>query len=450
MTRRLPSLLLLAALAACGRSPEAPPAHREARPATAAPLPPVEVGPEIAAFYAARRNRPLWIAGGRLRPGAERAADVLAHAADHGLDPARYDVPEVEAAMAAARTGDAQALARVELLLSRAVTAFVRDLRVPAANPLLQAEPGLAPVAPDPRALLNSLAGAPSVSDGVAAAVRMNPLYAALQRGYARWRTRPHSAAEEALARLNLDRARAIPAGAPRYVIVDLASARLWTIEGGRAGAPMRVVVGKPSMKTPLMAGRLTYAVLNPYWNMPPDLARERAKRVLKEGPRFLAAGGFQLLSDWGQHARPIPASAVHWRAVASGAEILRIRQLPGGTNVMGRIKFMMPNRLGIYLHDFPDKSLFARQDRRLSSGCVRLEDAGRLARWLFDGAPPSPDGAAPEQQADLPAPVPVYLAYFTVLPGGPDGLDFRPDPYGLDRVQIAAGGEQNRKHRSG
>jgi murein L,D-transpeptidase YcbB/YkuD len=129
-----------------------------------------------------------------------------------------------------------------------------------------------------------------------------------------------------------------------------------------------------------------------------------------------------------------VPAASVHWGAVASGAEALRIRQLPGGSNVMGRIKFMMPNRLGIYLHDFPDKSLFAREDRRLSSGCVRLEEADRLARWLFKGAPPRPEGAAPEQRADLPEPVPVYLAYFTVLPGGANGLDFRTDPYGLDR----------------
>jgi murein L,D-transpeptidase YcbB/YkuD len=276
----------------------------------------------------------------------------------------------------------------------------------------------------------------------------MNPLYGALQRGYARWRTQPHAAGEQALARLNLDRARAIPAEAPRYVIVDVASARLWTIERGRPGAPMRVVVGKPGMKTPLMASRLRYALLNPYWNMPPDLARERARRVLKQGPGVLAAGGFQVLSDWGEHARPLPLASVDWRAAASGAEALRIRQLPGATNVMGRIKFMMPNRLGIYLHDYPDKSLFGRADRRLSSGCVRLADASALARWLFRGAPPSPEGSSPEQRVDLPEPVPVYLTYITALPGE-KGLDLRPDPYGLDRLQVASE-VRREKHRSG
>jgi murein L,D-transpeptidase YcbB/YkuD len=427
------SLFLLAALAACGRSPDSAPPHREARPATAVALPPVEVGPEIAAFYAARGNRPLWVTRGAVRPGAERAAALLAAAGDHGLDPARYGASEVQAALASARTGEAASLARFELLLSRGFTAYVRDLRTPASNPMLQVEEGLVPTPPAPRLLLDAVAAAPSLSGGVAAATRMNPLYGALQRGYAGWRLRPHPAAEDAQARLNLDRARAIPAAVPRYVIVDLASARLWMVDHGKVDGPMRVIVGKTTMKTPLMASRLRYAVLNPYWNMPPDLARDRAKRVLKQGPAFLAAGGFQILSDWGETARPVPASAVNWRAVASGAESLRIRQLPGGANVMGRIKFMMPNRLGIYLHDFPDKTLFAREDRRLSSGCVRLSDAPRLARWLFRGAAPAPEGAAPEQRADLPEPVPVYLTYVTALPGQ-NGLDLRADPYGLDR----------------
>jgi murein L,D-transpeptidase YcbB/YkuD len=437
--------LLLAALAACGRAPQAAAPHREARPAATVALPPVAVGPEIAAFYAARRNRPLWVTSAGVRPGAERAAALIAHAADHGLDPSRYGAADVSAALAGARSGDPAALARAELLLSRGFTAFVRDLRVPAQNPMLEAEEGLAPSAPGPRALLDSLAAAPTLGDGVAAATRMNPLYGALQRGYARWRTQPRSAAEQALARLNLERARAIPAQAPRYVIVDLASARLWTVENGRVGGPMRVVVGKPEMKTPLMASRLTYAVLNPYWNMPPDLARDRAKRVLKQGPGFLAAGGFQVLSDWGERARAVPLGSVNWRAAASGAEALRIRQLPGGSNVMGRIKFMMPNRLGIYLHDFPDKSLFAREERRLSSGCVRLADASALARWLYRGVPPNPDGSAPEQRVDLPEAVPVYLTYVTALPGG-TGLDLRPDPYGLDPVHVASA--DGKRHR--
>jgi murein L,D-transpeptidase YcbB/YkuD len=109
------------------------------------------------------------------------------------------------------------------------------------------------------------------------------------------------------------------------------------------------------------------------------------------------------------------------------------MRQRPGGANVMGAIKFMLPNRLGIYLHDFPDKRLFERSDRRLSSGCVRLADAPRLARFLFGGAPPRPAGAAPEQRVDLPEPVPVYITYLTALPDPAKGVAIQRDVYARD-----------------
>ena len=108
------------------------------------------------------------------------------------------------------------------------------------------------------------------------------------------------------------------------------------------------------------------------------------------------------------------------------------MRQLPGGANVMGAVKFMMPNDLGIYLHDFPDKRLFGSADRHLSSGCVRLEDAARLARWLFGGSEPRAGRRAVEQSVDLPEPVPVYIVSLTAFPA-PDGISLRKDVYRLD-----------------
>ncbi|MBV8686972.1 MAG: L,D-transpeptidase family protein [Alphaproteobacteria bacterium] len=430
MKGRCLSLAALAALAACERAP-APPPRGEPHPA-AASYGRVDVGPDLASFYAARGNRPLWVARRGVRPGAERAVRRIADAGDDGLDPARYGAADLQAALAAARQGDPGALAHFELLLSRAFTAYVRDLRVPRTASLALAEPDVGPSAPPPRAVLEALAAAPSLSGGIDDATRMNPLYEALRRGNGRWRAGRRSG-DEALVRANLDRARAIPAGG-RAIVVDTASARLWMIDGQRVEGPMRVIVGKPNMQTPMLASRLRWVVLNPYWNIPPDLARERARKVLRQGPGLIARENIEILSDWSDSARPIPAAAVSWGAVASGRRSLRLRQRPGGANVMGKIKFMMENRLGIYLHDFPDKSLFARDDRRLSSGCVRLSDAPRLARWLFRGTPPQPRGRAPEQRVDLPEPVPVYLTYLTVLPGGPEGLTFQPDSYARER----------------
>jgi murein L,D-transpeptidase YcbB/YkuD len=236
-----------------------------------------------------------------------------------------------------------------------------------------------------------------------------------------------------------MERARSIPAeAARRYVIVDTAGARLWMVENGRVVDQMKTIVGKENMATPDMAGLIRYAVLNPYWNLPPDLARERAKRVLKRGQGAIRAERLQILSDWSDRPRVLNASQVNWRAVASGAHPLRMRQLPGGDNVMGNVKFMLPNRLGIYLHDTPNKANFQLEDRRLSSGCVRVEDAQRLSRWLFGGRNVKPSGSAPEQRVDLPEPVPVYITYLTAVPKVGGGIAFRKDFYRRDAALLA------------
>ncbi|MET1110537.1 MAG: L,D-transpeptidase family protein [Allosphingosinicella sp.] len=435
LLRSLPFCALLITLAGCEQAaqPVASPAPKVA----AAPLRPVLVSAEIAAFYRERGSRPIWVTRSGPRPEAVALAGAIARAGDHGLDPARYGAAEIAAALDAAGSGDPAARARADLLLSRAYPAFVRDLRLPARGGagITWVDAELAPAPPEARALLEAAANAPDLGRHLAEATATNPLYTALSRGYARRRAAAPklSAAEEKAIRANLDRARLIPALRGRYVIVDAASARLWMIDGDRVEGPMRVIVGKPSMQTPTLAGYIRYVTLNPWWNVPPDLARERAKKVLKSGPGILRRENMELLSDWSDRPRVIGAGQVNWRAVASGKASLRMRQRPGGGNVMGAMKFMLPNRLGIYLHDFPDKSLFARADRRISSGCVRLEDAPKLARFLFGGPAPRPAGPAPEQNVDLPEPVPVYITYLTALPDPARGVALQRDVYARD-----------------
>jgi len=241
------------------------------------------------------------------------------------------------------------------------------------------------------------------------------------------------------LLRLNLERARALPAQlGRRYVLVDAAAARLWMYEDGQAVGSMRVVVGKPTEQTPMMAATMRYVTLNPYWNVPPDLVRRRiAPGVLSEGPGFIRSRRYEVLSDWSDNAQRLTPASVDWSAVASGRTEVRVRQLPGADNAMGRMKFMFPNDLGIYLHDTPDRSLLKEEGRLFSAGCVRVEDAPRLARWLF-GRAPQVRGTMPEQRVDLPEPVPVYITYLTVAPE-PQGVALRADVYNRDPVQLAA-----------
>ena len=247
---------------------------------------------------------------------------------------------------------------------------------------------------------------------------------AALNRGPAHY---------EHLIRINMERARVLPGPATRHIVVDAAAALLWMYEDGKAIDSMKVVVGKETDPTPMMAALIRYVVLNPYWNLPPDLVQRRLAPKMLAGASFEGMG-YEAFAGWDAGDRALDPSEIDWEAVASGREELRVRQRPGASNAMGRMKFMFPNDMGVYLHDTPDRSLFGQAERRYSAGCVRVEDAPRLAKWLFAGSSPSSDGS-PDQQIYLPAPVPVYLTYLTVAPGsGKDAtLAFLPDTYGRD-----------------
>jgi murein L,D-transpeptidase YcbB/YkuD len=232
-----------------------------------------------------------------------------------------------------------------------------------------------------------------------------NPLYAALQDSLVGADPKENAAIARDLGQLRLI------GPADRFVLVDIASDRLWMVENGRVAGTMKVVSGKPGMDTPRMAALIRYAVLNPYWNLPPDLVRDRvATHVLLDGPGWLRGAGLEPVARYAPDAPALDPATVDWSAVAIGDAEIGLRQAPGPLNTMGRVKFMFPNRLGIYLHDTPDTALFHAASRRFSSGCVRLEHAAALYRWLFDGALPPPDPHRPELRVPLPKPVPVYI----------------------------------------
>jgi murein L,D-transpeptidase YcbB/YkuD len=195
------------------------------------------------------------------------------------------------------------------------------------------------------------------------------------------------------------------------YVLVDAASARLYMIQDGRVRDSMRVIVGKPETPTPELRDVINYETLNPYWHVTPDLGRSLiAPNVLQQGTAYLTTRGYEVVSGWEENARVLPAESVDWKAVAAGNAQVYIRQRPGPANSLGQFKFDLPNGDGIYLHDTPKKELFAQDARNLSHGCVRLEDAPRLARWLLGKDPPA--ASEPEENVALPRPVPITISY--------------------------------------
>ena len=423
---RIVSGAAIALAAAAASLPAAPAAAQGAYASLAAG------GQEIPDFYQARAGRPLWFA----QPGrqAEALLELLASAELDGLDPGRYRLGPLARAVRAARSGNRGAVLRADIMLSQALVAYARDLKRPQTLGTVYVDPELRPAPPSPRAILEAAAAAPSLERHVARLGWMHPIYGELRHALT---SGPLSPQQRALGRINLERARELPGGRGRHVVVNSAAQRLDIYENGRVVDSMRVVVGQPKYPTPMMSALIRYAALNPYWFVPPDLAAERiAPNVVRLGVKYLRDKGYQVVDDFVPSPRIIDPSTIDWQAVADGRTSVLIRQLPGPHNAMGRMKFMFPNNEGIYLHDTPDKELLSEAARMFSGGCVRLEDAERFGRWLF-GRDLDPEGARAEHEVALDRPVPVYLTYLTAVPSGP-GLTFFDDIYGRDATRLA------------
>jgi murein L,D-transpeptidase YcbB/YkuD len=402
--------------------------------ATAVAAAPARPGQGVDDFYRMRKDAPLWLAA-QAGDSAERLLALLDTAADDGLDPASFDPAALRAALDEARSGKRKAVLHADKLLSEAFADYVADLRKDPGAGITYVDAQLRPTPPSPLAALIQAANAPSLADYVDAMGWMHPLYAQLREAL----TEHKYSDEETRQRLvlNLQRVRALPPGKERYILVNAAQQRLYMYDDGKPVDSMVVVVGKPKYPTPMLAAYIRYAALNPYWYVPPDLAWDDVGQfVEKQGFGYFEKMGYQQVSDWSKDAQVLDATKIDWDAVRDGKAEVLLRQKPGPENFMGRIKFMFPNQFGVYLHDNPRRNLFKESVRYFSGGCVRLEDAWRLSKWLFH-RDLSWEGAGVEEPVPLDQPVPVYITYLTAMPDG-QSIAYYDDVYGRDSAKIA------------
>jgi murein L,D-transpeptidase YcbB/YkuD len=393
----------------------------------------------VSAFYASRHGAPLWLHSGGDSGAARALIGILDRAQLDGLESGPALASQAQSLLMRAQAGDTAASSAADRLLSEAWISYVAVLQRPT-NGMIYADSWAAPRRDSPMQILQRAAAAESLAGYIRSVSQVNPLYAQLRD--AAWAEAQSSGGNiDPRVLASLDRARERPFQ-HKYIMVDAAAARLYMIEDGRIADSMKVVVGKAgaTTQTPMVASTIYYATLNPYWHVSSDLVRSLiAKNVLDQGFGYLTSHGYQVMPADENDDRLLDPAKVDWHAVANGSLQVRVRELPGPANSMGRVKFGFPNAYDIYLHDTPVKDLFAQDDRTLSHGCIRLEDAERLARWMM-GRDPKADSSVPEQNVTLPTPVPIYVTYLTAQVNNGQ-LSFVDDIYGRDEqaTRVAA-----------
>jgi L,D-transpeptidase YcbB len=372
----------------------------------------------------------MWFRGGVDNPAVAQLVAILQRAPFDGFAAGPQLALQVQAAVAQARSGNASDIAAAERSLSTIWVQYVQAIKRPTTG-MIYAYPVLAPQGTRADQILLTASAAPSLESYLASVANMNPIYARLRD--AAWAEAQATGSLTPDPRLlaNLDRVRSLPATG-RFLLVDSGSSMLTLYENGQPVDSMKVITGTSDLPTPLIASVMYYITYNPRWHAPDHLVRKTiAPNVLHLGMTYLKSRGYHVIDEWSENPTEIDPKSVDWKAAAGGTLHLRIQQDPGPLNSMGILKFPFPNPQDIYLHDTPDHAKFALAKRNLSNGCVRVEDAKRLGRWLLGHDPVAP-GTDAETRVQLDRGTPIYLTYITAQAQN-GKLSYLPDIYGWD-----------------
>lgn len=216
---------------------------------------------------------------------------------------------------------------------------------------------------------------------------------------------------------LNAQRLRIIPSF-NNGIFVNIPSYQLFYFRDGQLALQSKVIVGRDDRRTPVMYSKLSNVVVNPPWNIPPTILTKDIIPKLARNPGFADSAGYEIFDRKGNKINP---RSVNWSQYVNSKNIpYRIRQKAGDDSALGRFKFNMPSSDAIYLHDTPNRGLFGKTDRALSSGCVRVERSDDLASILLKEAGWSMDrkqkvlASQKTTSANIRSDNPVYLYYVT------------------------------------
>ncbi|ADZ70639.1 L,D-transpeptidase family protein [Polymorphum gilvum] len=247
---------------------------------------------------------------------------------------------------------------------------------------------------------------------------------------------------------LALERSRWLPEDlGSRRVFINQPAFTATYVESGKAPLAMRVVVGTKANQTSFFYDQIETVEYNPYWGVPYSIIVNEKLPKLAADPGYLDKIGYEVTTASG---KPIPSASVDWHAVATKKLSVNVRQRPGSDNALGELKILFPNKHAIYMHDTPSKSLFNKDVRAFSHGCVRLSDPRAMAAAVLGKSKDyvaSRIAGGKNESEDVTGVIPVYVAYFTAWPETDGTIGYYGDVYDRD-MYLTRALEATRKTR--
>jgi L,D-transpeptidase YcbB len=246
--------------------------------------------------------------------------------------------------------------------------------------------------------------------------------------------------------KINMDRMRAWASmfDSSRYVVANFPAFEVMVFEDGRDVLNMRAIVGQYDRQSPIMSNEIKFLVFSPKWHVPVSIAVKDKLPILVKDPSYIRRMGMTVYDMSSGDKVQVDSNSIDWTKVEASEETFpyHIVQRPGRGNALGKVKFMFPNKHSVYMHDTSQPSLFMRQNRMFSSGCIRIQKPVELAKYLLRDKADWTDERISKSMnrskvlfVNLTEPVPVHLVYFTAWAGDGRGVRFFRDIYRLDKA---------------
>jgi murein L,D-transpeptidase YcbB/YkuD len=217
-----------------------------------------------------------------------------------------------------------------------------------------------------------------------------------------------------------------------RHVFINQPAYTASYVVDGKANLSMRAIVGTPANQTSFFYDTIEVVEVNPYWNVPRSILQNEMLGKIRNDPGYLSARNYEVVSNNGKPQDPY---SINWNS-ASGPNDVYVRQRPGGSNALGELKILFPNKHAIYMHDTPSRNLFQRSSRALSHGCIRLHKPRDMAAAVLQTSVEqvgSYISGGQNKTIKVENQLPVYVSYFTAWPEDDGSIGYHTDIYGRD-----------------